>query len=68
MTSYKYNGYYPREAEELAQQRDELRKQKRFAEADELRKEFPTRFGVDVLDTPTGYALQWHDKSEDGVR
>jgi cysteinyl-tRNA synthetase len=62
---YKYNGYYPHGAEELAAYRDELRKQGRFAEADELRNEFPWRFGVDVLDTPFGYTFQWHDKSVD---
>ena len=64
---YKYNGYYPLGAEELAAQRDELRKQKLFAEADELRKEFPRRFGVDVLDTPHGYTFQWHDFSNPEV-
>lgn len=60
----KYGGYYPPEAEVLAAHRDELRKQKRFAEADEMREEFPARFGVDVLDTPFGYTFQWHDFSE----
>lgn len=64
MTAYKYNGYYPRGAEDMAAERDELRKQKRFAEADALRKDFPRRFGVDVLDTQFGYTFQWHDFSE----
>ena len=57
----KYGGYYPEGAEKLAHERDELRKQGRFQEADILRLKIAWEYGVEVLDSPTGYALQWQN-------
>jgi len=59
MHNLKYGGYYPPGAEEMAERRLRLRREGRYEEADALRKEAAVRFDVEIIDTKTGWGLQW---------
>lgn len=60
----KYGWRYGREAELLAQERLLLRREKRYEEADGIRNEVKTRYGVLICDYKDTYVLQWHNKGK----
>jgi hypothetical protein len=66
-STLKYGGYYPPEAEELAQRRYELRKQGRYSEGDVLKSAAINQYNVEIQDLKDGWALRWWDRHKGAV-